>query len=1093
MIRAKLSDFFRGDFLSIINSHKKRIQEILKEYDIAIFMARKAICFFDALMMNGELSATSCHVISSRVIDYNGLHTFLGKKVAVVDDVVVKGTSIKRVAEELCKNGVVADYFVIACDESFSQSFMQENIKLNNTYTHYVQSDIYMLSGLITQYIEASMRTFNVDSPIYFIKQDKNTLNSLLNGKGAVDLSSGIQKKYGILNKDIYFKLADSFNDTLSNVLKKAIIKIRFYSNEERTIAVPFVLLSKCDAHDLDLLYELFSCDDIDFLLYCENEYVHRENKFKLVSYILASILFSLFARNYRIEFETDDYFDIIQFNMAVRRTIKSEQIDCLNNIFGNIEILEVDFSLFKFSKYIRSAYGFIAAIDPKSLPYTNRNGQLIGGTTAVEHEQNRLNGIVFSIEDLCNGINPSESDENLVYISSVLDVFIDKGFIVPSIVHIGNNHTLRAYKMGEYSKLTREQLLSFVKMVSLYQVYTNHNLDRTEFEKLCVLFFRMQINNHNFGEETEYDEGCYGISYSYYGPRISESEEMYNVSQNSALITDFIECKIVQSQSEKYYVAFMPDIKDFKLDSACNTFAYDYSELYKIFCEHPYNKANNPWNQYIHTYDQYLTILAIGDNRKNQILSLCAEIYQILCMKNDMFIGEIDHLPIKRYKLSLSGVNSGLWKYRCFKNEALKTTTEKIKEYGNAGILRGIIEVNTPFDRGTEIVSLRDAMGDYLYRAAYVINKLLVLTGRIKYFRYKSLDDTMIMNDNYNTKTIFGISNFYYKEKKILKDEIEKSIDQSVELIGIEGTINSYWLQIKLEAQYRLDQCDLFLEKSSPNLNLVKSFMIAYSPSGDLPYDFVRSKECAVKNLTEKSKIAIFSIVTEHERADVVDKLMCDTQDVKDCIYILVDSLKDEYSGYVQFDNVARGTYLVGRIKELLKIIDGYPDKEQRLFILRQRQSNIALSSFNKTNVNCIKKSICNSETYCLDIYSIERETAMDDNNKGITVGGNFTIGGNFAYGNNNIQQGTFGYEKEELTKLIQTVLEASKELSPKEQEEVREYIDVVQTEVVSGKPKKNMIKTALNGLKSFVTNEKFVDAVAKLSPAIIGIIEKL
>ena len=84
MTKVKLSDFFRDDFLSIINSHKNRIQSILNEYDAAIYMARKAICLFDALMENDEIHPTACHVISSRVIDYDGLERFKGKKVAIM-------------------------------------------------------------------------------------------------------------------------------------------------------------------------------------------------------------------------------------------------------------------------------------------------------------------------------------------------------------------------------------------------------------------------------------------------------------------------------------------------------------------------------------------------------------------------------------------------------------------------------------------------------------------------------------------------------------------------------------------------------------------------------------------------------------------------------------------------------------------------------------------------------------------------------------------------------------------------------------------------------------------------------------------------
>ncbi len=116
-----------------------------------------------------------------------------------------------------------------------------------------------------------------------------------------------------------------------------------------------------------------------------------------------------------------------------------------------------------------------------------------------------------------------------------------------------------------------------------------------------------------------------------------------------------------------------------------------------------------------------------------------------------------------------------------------------------------------------------------------------------------------------------------------------------------------------------------------------------------------------------------------------------------------------------------------------------------------------------------------------------------MAGNNKGIVVGGNFTVNGHFAYGNRNIQQGDINSPTDEINNLIEAVLEASKELSPEEQEEVKEYTDVIQSEVNAKQPKKNMIKTALNGLKKFVSSEKVIDAVTKLVPVILGFIEKL
>lgn len=1082
MKKVNLSDFFIDDFLSIINSHKNRIQDILNEYEIVIFMARKAICFFDALIANGEVQPTKCRVISSRVVDYGGLERFKGMKIAVVDDVVVKGTSIKLVAEKLSTNEIIADYYVIACEESFSRN-AQQSFSLNKPYNHYSQSDIYRLSGLITQYIEASMRTFNVDSPIYNICDGRDVLGKLLCENGSIDLTSGLQKKYGIVNQDLYFKFTgEDYNDPIRITLNNSIIKIRFYCNDEKVIAVPFVLLPECSLSFLDMLYNLICKDRLDSLVQCDNENIQNENKYKIISYCMAMTFFCTFAKKYGLHYDNrDEYYDIIQFNMPIERNLSLDQFNSLCSLFADIEICNVEFSPFVFSNYIKNAYEYIASINSDGLSYTNWKGELIAKTE---------NSIVFSFKDLYSGIPAIQPDGDFEYVSSVIDVFIDMGLIVPSIVHIGDNNILRAYKMGEFSRLTKEQLASFIKMIYIYQTTLDRNIDRTEFEKLCVLFFRKMINNHVFAEETEFDEGCYCIGYSYYGPRMSSSQEMYTVSKNSALITDFVERDLVQKQYGKYYVNTPPRIDTLRLVSECTFFARDYANLCEVFAKHPYKKDNNPWNQYIHTYDQFLTILAIGENRKNHILSLCAEIYQVVTLKDDMFFDEIAHLPIKQYRQKLSGIDSGLWKYRCFKGDALKLTTQKVCSLGGIDALRGVIDYQTPYDLGEKIVELRDEMGVFLYRAAYVLNKLLQIRNRIDSFRFKSVDNTMtpVVDAPKKNETIFSTSSFYYM--KHIKFEIDAEIEKSVNTDGTDQTIKKYfWLIIK-EARYMLDKCDMYLKTNSPHLKPVKEFAVAYSPGGNLPTYFKQSTECVVSNLTETSRVAVFSINSERDRDAVIDNLKYDTQDVDDCIYLLISSLANDYEGYVQFDNYAKGTHVVRNTKELLNKIHKLPDKKQRLFVLRHVNNDNHFTSFKKTSVKIMYKSVLRSSNYCLDEYSIERERGMKADSVSVCQNGgiNYAAGGDIyiTHQNNNIST-------EELANLINATLEAAKELSPKEQKEVKEFTDVIMLEASAKKPKKGMIKTALGGLKNIVTSEKFIDAVAKLGPVVLDLIENI
>lgn len=76
-----------------------------------------------------------------------------------------------------------------------------------------------------------------------------------------------------------------------------------------------------------------------------------------------------------------------------------------------------------------------------------------------------------------------------------------------------------------------------------------------------------------------------------------------------------------------------------------------------------------------------------------------------------------------------------------------------------------------------------------------------------------------------------------------------------------------------------------------------------------------------------------------------------------------------------------------------------------------------------------------------------------------------------------------TVGLSGGYLDKLLDAVRQASQALSPEEQEEVTESLEVIETEAKSEKPKKSMLKMALKTLKGFTGVVEFVTAVGGLA----------
>lgn len=1086
MGRVQFGDIFRNDYLTVITSYCNRIQGILENYDVAIFMARKAICLYSAMKENGELRDATCHVISSRVIDYDSLERFRNQRIAVVDDVVVKGESINQVATKLLEAGVIADYYVAVCEVTFAERFEKMGVQLHQSYTHYTQQEVYQMAGLITQYIEASMCSFNIDSPIYEVNVNETELQRMLYENGAATLTSNIQKKFGIESKVLYFNLElQEGYEKIGLLIQTGILKIRFYFNGEKIIAVPFVLLQACDKGTLEYLYEFFKCDVVDELVNCNNTRLHDENKLKIISYLLSTTLMNAFIYKFDVSASKVKEIDLFQFDLDTDSIFKHECARELKRVFEKLFIQKIRFSSFKFSEYVKEFYHYIAIIDPVRQKYENAIGEKIGVENKVK---TRLERLVFSFEDLENNIFVEDMRETKrVYVSSLIDVFIDKGMIVPSVVHYDDNKfILRAYKMGEYSKLTRDQINAFAKMLYSYQILVDRELDRTEFEKLCVLFFQAEVTSGIFKENSKFEEGMYSIAYSLYGPRVSLGKLRYAVDSDSAIITDFSENGLIRNHKRKYYVTRDISIEDADMEKECKIFAMDFAKLAHVFKTHPYHVKKNPWNTYVHTYNQFLVLLAIGKSPKNQILSLCAELNQILRLDKDMFFKDASVLPVKSYQRALSGIDSGLWKYRCFKNQAYERTEEQILEYGDYDAWRGIVRVRREFDKNGKLIEILDLCGELLYQSAFFINEALKATERLREYAFKNSSERIKVEET-ECNTIFSIADYYglFAEER---HSIETYIYENKKEKDFEKILLKCLFVLQRKAKLLLDWCDLYLEKDVPNYSIVRKFLIIYSEKGGLPTRVGGLTPIELKNVSKRGEIEIFSIQDGEEVDLYIDSAVKETQDMEKTEYLYFEMV-ESWEGFIQIENSAKSTYLEELICKILEEVKCEPiTAKKRLTIITPKEMKI-YKEFGKTKVNKYRDDIVSR--YHLIKYTLWRKREMTEkvvNNYNGPISksiiGNVDTIGTF----NNEYQET---NTEQLMLLLEEIRMAGKELPEVEKQEMDDYIETIQDVIVQDKPKRGLIKTAYNGLMALCTNPKFIDAVSKLAPVVQKMIE--
>lgn len=1087
MGKIKFEDIFINDYLTVITSYCNRIQYILDEYDVAIFMARKAICLYSAMMNNGELRNTSCHVISSRVIDYDSLERFQNQKIAVIDDVVVKGESINQVALKLSEAGVNADYYVAVCEVSFAEQFVKNGVFLNESFTYYTKQEVYQLAGLITQYIEASMCSFNIDSPIYDMTDNADELRDLLCENGSAILTSNIQRKYGIQSKVLYFGLR--VNEECKNdisFIEKGVLKIRFYFNENYVLAVPFILLPACNKQILDRLYSYIKCDIVDELVNCDNIRLHDENKFKIISYIFSEKMMRAFLNKYHFNVRKKVENDLFQFDIITDTVINSVEMTSLDSILEGLYIKRIQFDKFYFSAYVRKFYQYILSVLPEKQLYENALGDKIGSGNT---EELRLERIAFSFDDLYKSISQDKEEQmEKIYISSLIDVYIDRGMIVPSIVHYDDNLiTLRAYKMGEYSKLTRDQVNAFAKMLFVYQSMLDRDLDRTEFEKLCVLFFQAQITKNFFKENTRYEEGMYSIGYSLYGPRVSTGELRYEVDSDSAIITDFSINKLVDSKKKKYYITRDITIEDKNLRNECHLFAIDFAKLANVFKENPYNIRKNPWNKYVHTYNQFLVLLAIGESPKNQILSLCAELNLMIKLNADMFFKEEDTIPIPQYRMLLSGIESGLWKYRCFKNNAYEQTEQQICEYGGIEVLRGIISVRRHYDKNKKLLEILDKCGEILFTMAFVVNETLLAVERIEMYNLKKVNYKI---GTEKLRTIFSVADYYddiYINKRCY---VETCIAEWKNTNRLQTNIKKWMFVLQQEAQIMLDWCDLYLEKDVPNYRFVKKFLILYSPSGRLQNKYRNHNSIDFVNISKAGVILVLPLDNNGSEIDeIIDEVAITTQEISDVVMLYFDMIND-WESFVQIEQCAKGRYLEKIINKIIGRIDDDPvTMEKRFFHITPKEVH-TFKNFKETKVNRYDEDTLLQ--YHIVKYTLRRKKEMTEKNT-IQINGS-VIGSSIVGGNSSI---TYiekeGINVDEILRLLDNIRTVGDILPDSKKQEMEDYVETIQDMVQQEKPKRGLIKTAYEGLLKLCTETKFIDAVIKLSPVIEKVIENV
>ena len=766
----KIEEIFSGESLVIINKYRKLLASIAPNYDYVVFMARKAICFYKALEINNEINSLKPlgAIISSSIFTYD-CKFIKNKNAAIVDDVVVKGDTLEKTYKSLKNIGVEKiDIYFIACSDEFekkcSDKEFEPNIKKN--YSVLTPSNIKTLSSDIINYINASRGFYNIDYPIFTSNLNNIQINKIIKLNEFYDLTSNIQCHFNLRSYVVNFNekiLEYAFNSKNVPIIKieKMMFKIRFLvdNNDElintaNSVFIPILLLPELNEKEIDKFFCCFATEGIIKMVETKDEY---ENKFKCIQYYLSSIIFNYIIENNFLEI-ADAILKYSKINQNYLFPLNSAYIHFLNDlfptkistnsniIFKNTCQIVNNLNIFQMNEIIKAFYKVF---------------------DSFEHEEE------ITLSKLAEKISTTSKS-----ISTITDIAIDRGLFVPKIL-VNGGLLVRGYKKSEFSELQEEHFNLFAYMLDFYSKHFKKDdkemLDRTETEKLCVLFFEELLNNNIFKKNTVHCRDYFSKCYTRYGAVLSNSNKPYKASTDTRFVNSYLvdddeydyerRYITIDKYSKKYIVkpkSIRYDIISEKWKDEAEDFAFKYGRILNFIKEFKVK------TYYVSTFNQFLTLKSIGAESKDWLIAILAElnlfnsfIYKYI--RDDNFFDTDNNIIKLTNDLDslIGGLNSGLWKYICYREN-------EFQKFGDSLLNEIKKRVNEP---------------KYSMETYKAVNKI------VKSYKY-NLNEDIEPTINDCAELIFEILSNISSMRKYIKDVIKQKCDkqhlpQLKELVG--------------------------------------------------------------------------------------------------------------------------------------------------------------------------------------------------------------------------------------------------------------------------------------------------------------------
>jgi len=584
---------FEESYRPLVIEYGKRLSEYSRVYDVLVFMARKSICFAEALRYADLVSFQSI-VTSNRILDFN-LDWIKGKRVAIIDDALITGTSIYKAKNKLNKYCSVVDVFVLCVNEDY---WSKELINPEMPYAVLSDQQTAEICSDIVDSISLVPVPYATDYPLYsgFLIYSSDYEALFSNGDWIVsDVSSSLQQRNNVHTKtfeptsEIYRKLYESLGIDLSS---NCLVKVRFYERKKKGYhwcsILPIIAFEPLKKDDIDrLFFGIMSFGDIENDKYekwffstsaedfnCDDSY---KAKLRIINYIVSSRLADIWFEsiqkcmikkvkysldvhgiNYLFPFiMVDDVIRIINkkgvmFSVGVNNNVRFSNNDGHIPYAGDIDfgskyegtdgwsvemcLMQPFISLYKYyelkARVIAKEQGIKIFEDPVI-------------RKKYEKYVRRLE-YGFSLKEIGGWLKHLDGSRLPVKkaISLFLDKMIDRGVVVP-MTCVKDDYVFRGYRHGEDVNfgLEEKKIVGFM-LTSFCQGLGKKYLSGVDIEKATVLLIRRGLDEGFLIKPEKFIMGApntIGIRFSLHGAVVEQNSKSLFDHQSGCSIRDIM------------------------------------------------------------------------------------------------------------------------------------------------------------------------------------------------------------------------------------------------------------------------------------------------------------------------------------------------------------------------------------------------------------------------------------------------------------------------------------------------------------------------------------------------------------------------